>query len=303
MLNTPARMSATSFFPPPVRAQAYAVQTMVRAAACALCWLLAFLPAGACEPEVAEELPETVRVLGLAEDGALLLADGRRFRPQGIALPSRLDPDPDLIRASQGAIAAVLAHDALRLAQGGIDRYGHLMGQATLADGGDASLALLRAGAGHAQSAQPRRGRQASRNGARDARCNALYLAAEEHARQAGAGIWATSGARTRATDELALAARAGLFTVVEGTVTGTGSTREWIYLNFGPRWSEDFTILVAPRDFVTIFGDGLDPAMLQGTVVRARGVLREKGGPAIFARAPEDVTWLGLGNEEQNRR
>lgn len=239
-------------------------------------------------------------ITGLAHDGALKLVDGRLFAPPGIAMPSRLHPDERLIRAARAAVEGTLSGQALQLAQGPSDRHGRLMGPAELENGQSLTLALLRAGAGYAQpelSTPPRTRERA----AETSRCNKALLAAENEARKDRRGIWAISSATTRATDETALAARIGLFTVVEGRVIATGTARDRIYVNFGTHWREDFTIILAPRDFKPIFGNSLDPAMLRGTVVRVRGVLREQGGPAIFARMAEDVTWMKRTDEERD--
>ena len=100
-----------------------------------------------------------------------------------------------------------------------------------------------------------------------------------------GRGIFATGDGILEAADAAGLAARDGLFTVAQGRVQAAGTTRDKVYLNFGRKWREDFTIVVRAKDFATILGDDLDPAMLRGTLVRVRGVVREAGGPAIFVR------------------
>ncbi len=241
-----------------------------------------------------------VRITGLTDDGALKLEDGQFFMPSGIAMPSRLHPDENLLRAARTAGETALAGRALQLTQGTSDRHGRLTGPAALETGEPLTFALLQAGAGYAQpllAAPPRTRARA----AEISRCNRALISAENEARKGQRGIWSVSGVTTQATDEAGLAARIGLFALVEGTVTATGETRDRIYVNFGRHWREDFTIIVALRDFKLIFGNSLDPAMLRGTVVRVRGVLREQGGPAIFARAAEDVTWWNRTNEERN--
>ncbi len=295
-------MSASHTFGPLRSVTEACIRNVLWSMACVLFWAGTMLSAQACDAAGDLEASVPVRVLAPTNEGHLLLEDGRLFMPKGIILPSRLYPEPELIRASGVAISSVFENSALRLTQTSLDRHGHLTGHAILDNQEDAVLALLREGAGYAQTLPAPRSRTRPSNKA-SLSCNSLYKEAEEKARQAKRGIWSTPGAVIKATDETALAAHVGLHTVVEGRVTATGTTREWIYLNFGSRWSEDFTILVAPRDFVPIFGNGLDPAMLQGTVMRVRGVVREEGGPAIFARTAEDVTWVTRANEEQNER
>lgn len=240
-----------------------------------------------------------VRIAGLSDDGALKLVDGRVFTPPGIALPSRLHPDENLFQAAREAVESKFSGQAMRLPQGTSDRHGRLTGAAETETGQSLTLMLLLAGAGYAQPALPQPPRTRARAD-EAARCNRALLSAESEAREGRRGIWATAGAITQATDEAGLAARIGLFTLVQGKVTATGETRDRIYVNFGTHWREDFTIVLVPRDFKPIFGNSLDPAMLRGTVVRVRGVLREQGGPAIFAHTAEDVTWLNRTNEER---
>ncbi len=261
-------------------------------------WAEAPLKESACQGLPAEMTE--VRIKGLADDGALTLTDGRLFLPSGIAMPSRLYPDEGMIRAARAVVESTFSGQALQLAQGSSDRHGRLVGPAELPTGQSLTLALLQAGAGYAQPELPTPPRTRARAEA-ISRCNQAILSAENEARKDRRGIWAISGSITKATDETGLAARIGLYTLVEGKVTATGESRDRIYVNFGRHWREDFTIMLALRDFKPIFGNSLDPAMLRGTVVRVRGVLREQGGPAIFARVAEDVTWLNRTNEERD--
>lgn len=204
-----------------------------------------------------------------AGDGSLALADGRRLVVRGVVLPSRLaGPDGP---AAEAAAGTVLADALVHPAPVGTDRHGRLVGDAVLAAPGAAPLslatALLRAGAGYADPA-----------GAPEC----APLAAEAEARQARRGLWAVAGASAPAGDVARLSGRTGVFTLVEGRVRAAGATRERVFLNFGERWREDFTVMLAKEDFATIFGDGLEPAQLKGRWVRARGVIRQDGGPAI---------------------
>lgn len=213
--------------------------------------------------------------------GALDLSDGRFLVPDGIALPTLLAGTPDALDTAGRAAAAVLDGRFVSLGTTRPDRHGRLAGAALLltpgADGAadatgpeDLATALLRAGAG---TAQPVAG---------DGLCLAARLAAEAEARRDRRGIWSHAGSLAPAADEAALAIRAGLFTVAEGRVREVGVTRDRVFLNFGARWRQDFTVIIPTEDFATILGDSLDPAMLRGRLVRVRGVVREDGGPAI---------------------
>lgn len=222
-----------------------------------------------------------------SSDTSLLLSDGERLVPDGIALPSRLHPFPEVTEAAARAAGPVLAGGSLRLGPARADRHGRRAGRAVLvraggADAGeDLAVALLRAGAGAArwEGADP---------------CAGALLAAEEDARRAGRGIWALPTATARAGDVPDVAARVGLFSVIEGEVRAAGRTRDRIFLNFGARWKDDFTVVLDARESAAILGDGLDPAMLRGTLVRVRGVVRADGGPAVFPRHPLALTVVG---------
>jgi hypothetical protein len=65
------------------------------------------------------------------------------------------------------------------------------------------------------------------------------------------------------------------------------------IYVNFGRRWTRDFTLTV-PRRLQAAFREaGRDPQMLQGRRVRVRGWLERRTGPIIEASAPEQIELL----------
>ncbi|RLP72668.1 hypothetical protein D9R14_21610 [Xanthobacter tagetidis] len=266
-------------------------------------WLLPLLSAAlasgaaaqACEhgmapaPPPGPFAPAAALAAGWGADGALALSDGRSLVLLGLALPTALDPQPGLLARSRAAAEMVLDGRLLVPAVRSADRHGRLAGDAVLlpepgspADGGSPSLALalLAAGAGYADP------------GAAPA-CAAALLAAEAQARQKRRGIFSDPDTVAPAHDHDRLGRRAGLFTLVEGRVRAAGATREKVFLNFGSRWREDFTIVLPAGDFATILGDGLVAAMLRGTLVSVRGVVRMDGGPAIFVRSRHEILIL----------
>lgn len=215
--------------------------------------------------------------------GALVLADGKSLVPEGIALPTRLWPDRRLLALASEAAASVLDGCAIAPAAAAPDRHGRLVGPAGLmcpaAGEGrleDLATALIRAGAGYATA-----------DG--NATCVALRLDAEAEARGARRCIWSLATAVAQAGDEQAMEERLGLFSVAEGKVLAAGG-RDRIFLNFGARWKQDFTVMLAREDFATILGDRLDPAILRGSLIQVRGVVREEGGPAMAPRRRGEV-------------
>jgi hypothetical protein len=160
------------------------------------------------------------------------------------------------------------------------DRHGRLPAHVfTAGDERWAQQALL--AAGHA--------RVSARVG--DAMCAATLLGAERAARAAGLGLWseATYGLR-QADDPAAVLAERGRFTLVEGKVVSVRESGGTIYVNFGRRWSEDFTATVLRRNERTFAAAGMDLKKLSGRTIRVRGVVEERGGPWIEVVRPEQI-------------
>ncbi len=161
------------------------------------------------------------------------------------------------------------------------DRYGRLVAFAYAADDGRSiQQALGRPG--------PSAGRGAGRQ---QGLCGRPFLAAERGARAANRGLRANPNFAPLRPDNYArLEADRGLFAIVEGkvlSVRGSGST---IYLNFGRRWTRDFSVIVLRRN-QRIFNDaGLDLKQLEGRRIRVRGWLEQRRGPVIEAGAPEQI-------------
>ena len=66
------------------------------------------------------------------------------------------------------------------------------------------------------------------------------------------------------------------------------------IYVNFGRRWTEDFTVTVLRRHERTFGAAGLDLKALAGRQVRVRGFVEERGGPWIEVTRPEQIEVAG---------
>ncbi|MFG1420606.1 thermonuclease family protein [Roseixanthobacter liquoris] len=208
-------------------------------------------------------------------DGALRLSGGLRLVPKGAVLPTRLSPEPEIPAKAEAAARAALVGRTLQLAPGEQDRYGRRLADAlVLTPDGAVPLAqaLLQAGAAYADPASV-------------PACAAELRAAEERARAAHAGLWASSAARLDAADIAAVAEHVGLFTLVEGRVRAANHARGLLYLNFGPRWREDVTVTLPASGAARMSRAGLAPAILPGTFVHVRGVVNEEGGPMLALR------------------
>lgn len=249
------------------------------------------VPCGTMAAGSAAAGPSTAMAAGWSDAGALVLADGRILVPEGIALPTRLDPDAERLATAAQATEVALAGCAVAATSAGRDRHGRLAGPAVLScprEAGerreDLAAALLRAGAGLARA----EGEEA---------CIEARLAAEDEARTARRGIWSRPDAVVSAADPAAFAIRAGLFTVAEGRVLAAGGG-DRLFLNFGSSWKQDFTVMIAREDFATMLGDSREAATLRGALVRVRGIVREEGGPAMVLRRRGEMARL-----EESRR
>jgi hypothetical protein len=99
--------------------------------------------------------------------------------------------------------------------------------------------------------------------------------AAEASAKEARRGLW-----KERCCDVLD-AVKADKVTsqwrVVHGTVTAVSARRELVYVNFGPDWKTDFTLLLKPA-----LARQLKPEDWIGKTIEARGWVQWYYGPAI---------------------
>ena len=92
---------------------------------------------------------------------------------------------------------------------------------------------------------------------------------------------------RGRADEPAAVLAERGRFALVEGRVLSVRESGGTVYLNFGRRWTEDFTVTIAKRNERTFAAAGLEPKRLERLRIRVRGFVEERGGPWIEASAP----------------
>lgn len=217
----------------------------------------------------------TARVAAIRDGRTLLLADGRELRLAAI----------EVTEASRAALAALADGGPLTLrpAAGGTDRYGRMVAFA-YAPGAPQSLqqTLLEQGLARVSA------RSEDRN------CTLALLAAERTARAAGRGLWADPNFAPLEAENLPrIAAERGQFALVEGKVLSVRESGATIYVNFGRRWTRDFTVTILKRTQRTFAGAGLDPKRLEGRRIRVRGWIEQRAGPVIAALAPEQIEVL----------
>src|SRR5258708_37110704 len=65
------------------------------------------------------------------------------------------------------------------------------------------------------------------------------------------------------------------------------------VYVNFGQRWSEQFTVTILKRNERIFAGAGLTPKALAGRSIEVRGWVEERGGAALEVSRPEQIEIL----------
>jgi endonuclease YncB( thermonuclease family) len=217
---------------------------------------------------------------GRVVDGrTFVLQDGREVRLAGIEIPA----DGVVAAQARQQLETLLVDTAVVLK--GLpdrDRYGRLLAQVfRVDDDGERWVQAELLAAGHA--------RLAARVG--DRACAAALVVHERAARRALLGLWSDPYYGLRpAEDPAAVAAERGRFAIVEGNVLSVRESGGTIYVNFGRRWSEDFTVTIAKRNERTFAAAGLQPKTLAGRRVRVRGWVEERGGPWVEATRPEQI-------------
>jgi micrococcal nuclease len=109
-----------------------------------------------------------------------------------------------------------------------------------------------------------------------------MMLEREATARRNGRGVWAEP-----ANQVLSAGAPASIqpgFHLVEGRVVSIGESRHSLFLNFGPDYRKDFTVVVQRSDRDGFNGGLQAVKALKGRQIRVRGYVFQRGGPAIRA-------------------
>ena len=133
-------------------------------------------------------------------------------------------------------------------------------------------------------------GRVAATAAASQARAVEL-LSRGNAARRAKLGLWANPYYDLLDADNPAdVLAEQGAFALVEGKVVSVRESGATIYVNFGRRWTEDFTVTILKRNERIFTAAGLEPKKLAGRRIRVRGWIEERGGPWIEAARPEQI-------------
>jgi endonuclease YncB( thermonuclease family) len=218
------------------------------------------------------------RVAAIEDARTLRLADGRRIRLASVEWGVSAE-------AARAALSALVLHRDVTLRGSGTpDRYGRIHAFPTV-NGSETPI----------QYAVLDRGLAVTGTRIGDPACREALLARERAARAARLGIWGTGDYRLHQADDPATILQSvGRFAIVEGRVLSVRESGNTLYVNFGRRWSEDFTVTIAKRAESTVISAGLSPRSLTGRIVRVRGVIEERAGPWIEATGADQFDWDG---------
>jgi endonuclease YncB( thermonuclease family) len=227
-------------------------------------------------------------VARVVDGRSFVLADGRDVRLAGIETLLPVAGDEDEARA-EAALAVKTALETLVLrrevelhATEGADRYGRVIAYASIQSAsGDAVLVQRElVASGHAL---------VSPAAAPD--CRAVLRDAEQAARTRKLGLWGEPYAVLKdASDPADILADQGRFAVVRGRVASVRESTGIVYINFGQRWSDQFTATLLKRNEGSFAGAGVTPKSLTGRTIEVRGWIEERGGPAVEVTQPGQI-------------
>lgn len=227
---------------------------------------------------------ETGAVVAKVIDGNTVVLDtGATVRLAGIEVP-RAAPDGTTTPLAEEARATleratIGKHVTLHYDGARPDRYGRMTAQLYAEDGSWVQGLLLMAGLARVWTLPDQRIRIGD------------MLALEREARIKRRGLWSDAHYRIRIADDADRYADS--FQLVEGTVLSVSAVRGRTYLNFGPDWHTDFTIVIDPADLKRFREVGIEPRAYEGRRLRVRGWIKSMNGPMIQATRPEQIEVL----------
>lgn len=117
-----------------------------------------------------------------------------------------------------------------------------------------------------------------------------LFVKLQREAREAGQGLW---GARKphQVVDHQEAGKYIGQYLTVRGRVLRTTRRDKLIYLNFGPNYRTDFTVVIFKTYLPNFTAQGIEPtSFYRGRTVEVTGTIKEYNGPEIIARDPSQI-------------
>lgn len=244
---------------------------MFRFIVIAFATILGLIPAGAEERDCGSE--KTVdRFQDLSSEGDLILASGKHVRILGVRLPSQ-GPADGLLKAW----LQTRKDQSVQVQElGRPDRWGNIPVSIFSVDGQEWSREWVKTGL-VLVDLQPD-----------EHFCPPDLTILEAQARNQHLGLWKQDDyTPLNAAQPDQLKTRIGQFVLVEGKIRSVGERRQRTYLNFGEKWSEDFTIIISKPAWQRMIGSGLSASTLKGRWIRARGVLEDWQGTALRVENP----------------
>ncbi len=246
------------------------------------------LAAQPAKPACGGAIIATGEIVRVVDARTFVLADGREARLAAIEAPPVTPGDPNEEHAAAGlaaktALEAILLRQTviLKAAGPGFDRYGRLVAQAFVGRDAENWVQYEILTKGYALVAP----------GGDNATCVTFLRGVERKARADRLGLWGDpySVMKEAQYPDDVLSER-GRFALVGGKVLSVNESGGLVYLNFGRRWTESFTVTVAKRNQRAFIAAGLDPKTLAGREIEVRGFVEQRGGPAIEALLPEQI-------------
>jgi len=252
--------------------------------------LAGFCPAAAESPLHCGGKPVAVRIAEALDGTSLKLGDGREVKLAHVIAPLPIDGDEKAVQRAKEVLAEITHGKAatLFLASDARDRYGRISAQAILIE---EKIWL--------EAEMLSRGIARVLPSAND-KCVKVLLQYETKARATHAGFWKEAKFEIFDAENIeGLLAAEGRFALVEGTIRRVGEARGRVYLDFGRRFTEDFTIVVPDNIRKMLAAQGSDPKSWRGRRVRVRGILFSWGGPAIEVNLAQAIELLDLPKSE----
>lgn len=262
--------------------------------ALALTWLLAAQGAAAtvrCELQF-----EPARSVAKVIDGeTLALDDGSEVRLIGALAPRALDgatsaaawpPEAQAI----AALEKLALGKSVELGMAGrrTDRYGRYLAQAFVREG-DTRIWL--------QGEMLRNGHARAYALPGSTECIQDLIAAEQHARARGIGLWAIAAYQVRSAHRTwALRRYRSTYQIVEGRVIKAQVGRPQVFLNFSRSRQNGFTAVIQPAHKAAFDDANFDFKGLEQRRVRVRGWIEERAGLMIEVYHPAQIEVLDDG-------
>jgi micrococcal nuclease len=230
--------------------------------------------------------PGLTRAVARVLDGeTLALDDGTEVRLIGALSPRPHEAGADVSfwppeREAMAELGRLVLGHSIELAFAGrrTDRYGRLLAHVFVLSGTGRVWVqghMLRTGHARAYSLPD------------NVACMDELLAHERLARDTRKGLWDHAAYQIRPAERTwDLLRWRSSFQLVEGRVMRVASVRSQVFLNFGDNWREDFTANVRRR----LPSSNLDFKTLEGRLVRIRGWIDRRAGPAIDIHHPSQI-------------